>query len=80
MHLGPLLTLLPRHARSWNGFAAGWTVGGLSGVAWAYLMTQVGLHACVRIGGGMRVEVEAERTGDAITTRSSMNHSPMGRD
>ncbi|KAG1657335.1 hypothetical protein FOA52_003758 [Chlamydomonas sp. UWO 241] len=27
-------------ADGWNGFAAGWTVGGLSGVAWAYIMTQ----------------------------------------
>lgn len=28
-------------ADGWSGFAAGWTVGGLSGVAWAYIMTQV---------------------------------------
>ncbi len=25
----------------WSGFAAGWTVGGLSGVAWAYILTQI---------------------------------------
>lgn len=31
----PLMT-----ADGWNGFAAGWTVGGLSGVAWAYILTQ----------------------------------------
>jgi photosystem I subunit XI len=28
-------------AEGWSSFAAGWTVGGLSGVAWAYIMTQV---------------------------------------
>jgi len=27
-------------AEGWNGFASGWTVGGLSGVAWAYILTQ----------------------------------------
>ncbi len=29
------------HVCSWNGFTAGHTVGGLCGVGWAYLMTQV---------------------------------------
>lgn len=28
-------------AEGWNNFTAGWTVGGLSGVAWAYILTQV---------------------------------------
>lgn len=27
-------------AEGWNKFAAGWTVGGLSGVAWCYIMCQ----------------------------------------
>mmetsp|Transcript_18440 Transcript_18440/g.39631 ORF Transcript_18440/g.39631 Transcript_18440/m.39631 type:complete len:196 (+) Transcript_18440:78-665(+) len=27
-------------AKGWNDFAAGFTVGGLSGVAWAYILTQ----------------------------------------
>ncbi|KAK3273558.1 hypothetical protein CYMTET_18207 [Cymbomonas tetramitiformis] len=27
-------------AEGWNGFSSGWLVGGLSGVAWAYLLTQ----------------------------------------
>ena len=27
-------------AEGWNGFTAGFTIGGLSGVAWAYAMTQ----------------------------------------
>ncbi|KAK9832476.1 hypothetical protein WJX81_000045 [Elliptochloris bilobata] len=27
-------------AGGWQKFAAGWTVGGLSGVAWAYILTQ----------------------------------------
>jgi hypothetical protein len=27
--------------RSWAKFAAGWTVGGLSGVAWCYILTQL---------------------------------------
>lgn len=26
---------------SWEQFAAGFTVGGLSGVAWSYILTQV---------------------------------------
>ncbi len=28
-------------ARRWSGFAAGHTVGGLCGVGWAYIMTQL---------------------------------------
>jgi hypothetical protein len=28
-------------AEGWSGFTAGWLVGGLSGVAWAYILTQV---------------------------------------
>jgi len=28
-------------AEGWAKFAAGWTVGGLSGVAWCYILTQV---------------------------------------
>ena len=27
-------------AAGWQKFAAGWLVGGLSGVAWAYILTQ----------------------------------------
>jgi photosystem I subunit 11 len=27
-------------AEGWQKFAAGWFVGGLSGVAWAYILTQ----------------------------------------
>lgn len=27
-------------SEGWSGFSAGWLVGGLSGVAWAYLLTQ----------------------------------------
>jgi len=27
-------------AQGWSDFAAGWTVGGLSGVAWVYIMSQ----------------------------------------
>jgi photosystem I subunit 11 len=27
--------------RSWSGFTSGWLVGGLSGVAWAYVCTQI---------------------------------------
>lgn len=27
-------------AGGWQKFAAGWTVGGLAGVAWAYILTQ----------------------------------------
>jgi hypothetical protein len=29
------------HSRSWSGFTSGWLVGGLSGVAWAYVCTQI---------------------------------------
>ncbi len=29
-------------AEGWNKFAAGFAVGGLSGAAWGYIMTQVG--------------------------------------
>ncbi|KIY98480.1 Photosystem I reaction center subunit XI [Monoraphidium neglectum] len=28
-------------AEGWSGFTAGWLVGGLSGVAWAYILTQI---------------------------------------
>jgi photosystem I subunit 11 len=28
-------------ADGWSGFTAGWLVGGLSGVAWAYVCTQI---------------------------------------
>lgn len=42
-----LLTLLSTlHLYSWSGFSAGWTVGGLSGVAFAYILTQVGTIGC----------------------------------
>lgn len=34
-HLSPLSTC------SWDKFSAGWLVGGLSGVAWCYVLTQV---------------------------------------
>jgi photosystem I subunit 11 len=27
--------------RRWANFTSGWVVGGLSGVAWAYLLTQL---------------------------------------
>lgn len=32
--------LCAQTAEGWQKFAAGWLVGGLSGVAWAYILTQ----------------------------------------
>ena len=32
--------LCAQTAEGWQKFAAGWFVGGLSGVAWAYILTQ----------------------------------------
>ena len=39
-------------SEGWSGFTAGWLVGGLGGVAWAYVCTQVGPRASPAAKGG----------------------------
>jgi hypothetical protein len=36
-----MLTHVPLMPRSWSKFSAGFTIGGLSGVGWAYVCTQI---------------------------------------
>lgn len=58
-------------AEGWQNFTAGWAVGGLSGVAWGYILTQVNSSCCPTYTG--RHESIGGILADSMTTERHTN-------
>lgn len=64
---------------SWSGFAAGWTIGGLSGAGFAYILTQVRIR-CQR-QSGQALLISDAKEGACQTGRGVRpTGDPMGAD